>query len=117
MLLLSSRPEITPDALILSRTSDGLRIEEKIEADETFFATGYENGRVRARKIFGDDVADAINPIWGYNEMGGIRGVCRRSGHEGFWVVAGSFWLSRYYSRLLALHIKMVEMGMVDGAC
>ncbi|KAL2070126.1 hypothetical protein VTL71DRAFT_14806 [Oculimacula yallundae] len=87
---------------------------EEIQADAIIFATGYSNGRVRTRKIFGDDVADVIDPIWGFDEQGEIRGVWRRSGHEAFWVAAGSFWLSRYYSRLLALQIKMVEEGLVD---
>lgn len=106
--------QIKPRSIILEVSTDGEKIEEEIEADEIFFATGYENGRVRTRKIFGDEIADSIDTIWGFNSMGEIRGVWRRSGHEGFWVAAGSFWLSRYYSKLLALQIKMVEMGLVE---
>lgn len=68
---------------------------DELEADEIIFCTGYNNGRSRTRKIFGDEVADRIMPIWGFDEMGEIRGVWRRSGQEGFWVAAGSFWLSR----------------------
>jgi NADPH-dependent glutamate synthase beta subunit-like oxidoreductase len=82
-----------------------------IEADEVVFATGYANGRTRTRKVFGDEVADHIQPIWGFDEQGEIRGIWRRSGQEGFWVAAGSIWLSRYYSRLLVLQIKMVKRG------
>ena len=98
---------ITPRGLVLNN-------KEEIQADQIFFATGYENGRVRTRKVFGDDVADKIQPIWGHDEMGEIRGVWRRAGHEAFWVAAGSFWISRYYSKLLALQIKMVEEGLVE---
>ena len=86
---------------------------EEMEADEVIFATGYANGRTRTRKVFGDSVADKINPIWGFTEQGEIRGCWRRTGHPGFWVAVGSFWLSRYYSRLLALQIKAVEEGLV----
>ncbi|KAH7397522.1 hypothetical protein BKA64DRAFT_576485 [Cadophora sp. MPI-SDFR-AT-0126] len=86
---------------------------EEIDADVVVFATGYSNGRVRTRKIFGDEVADRIEPVWGFDEEGEVRGVWKRGGQEGFWVAAGSFWLSRYYSRLLALQIKMVEEGLV----
>ncbi|KAK0107987.1 hypothetical protein ONS96_003765 [Cadophora gregata f. sp. sojae] len=86
---------------------------EEVEADVVVFATGYSNGRVRTRKIFGDEVADAIEPVWGYDEEGEVRGVWKRSGQEGFWVAAGSFFVSRYFSRLLALQIKMVEEGLV----
>jgi lysine/ornithine N-monooxygenase len=87
---------------------------EEMEADEVVFATGYANGRTRTRKIFGDSVADRIEQIWGFDKQGEIRGVWRRSGHEDFWVAAGSLWLSRYYSRLLALQIKMIEEGLVE---
>lgn len=86
---------------------------EELQADEIIFATGYLNGRARTRRVFGDEVADKIDPIWGFDPMGEIRGVWRRSGQEAFWVAAGAFWVSRYYSRLLALQIKAVEMGLV----
>jgi hypothetical protein len=87
---------------------------EESEADEIIFATGYQNGRVRTRAVFGDEVADSIDPIWGFDQMGEIRGVWRRTGHPAFWVAAGAFWVSRYYSRLLALQIKAVEEGLVE---
>jgi hypothetical protein len=61
----------------------------EIKADEVLFCTGYENGSMRTRRVFGDSVADAIEPIWGYDEQGEIRGAWRRSGHPGFWVAAG----------------------------
>jgi hypothetical protein len=67
---------------------------------------------MRTRRVFDDNVADVIDPIWGFDEQGEIRGVWKRSGHPGFWVAAGPFWVSRYYSRLLALQIKVVEEGL-----
>ncbi|PVH79701.1 FAD/NAD(P)-binding domain-containing protein [Cadophora sp. DSE1049] len=86
---------------------------EEVQADVVVFATGYSNGRVRTRRIFGDEVADRVDPVWGFDGQGEVRGVWKRGGQEGFWVAAGSFWLSRYYSRLLALQIKMIEEGLV----
>lgn len=85
-----------------------------LPADIIIFATGYANGRTKTRQIFGNAVADKIDPIWGFDKMGEIRGVWRRSGHEGFWVAAGTLRISRYYSRLLALQIKAVEEGLVS---
>jgi hypothetical protein len=85
-----------------------------LPADIIIFATRYANGRTRTRQIFGDAVAEEIDPIWGFDKMGEIRGVWRRSGHEGFWVAAGTLRISRYYSRLLALQIKAVEEGLVS---
>ncbi|KAH8796100.1 hypothetical protein F5882DRAFT_320678 [Hyaloscypha sp. PMI_1271] len=99
---------INPHSVVLSD-------EEEIgNVDEIIFATGYENGRARTRKVFGDAVADGIESIWGFDGMGEIRGVWRRGGRPGFWVAAGAFWISRYYSRLLALQIKAIEMGLVE---
>jgi cation diffusion facilitator CzcD-associated flavoprotein CzcO len=97
---------ITPTSMVFPDGSE-------IEADEIIFATGYANVRSRTRTIFGDSVADKIQPIGGFDEQGEIRGVWRRSGHDGFWVGAGSFYVSRYYSKLLALQIKMIEKGLV----
>lgn len=96
---------------------------EELEADEIIFATGYKNGRELTRQIFGNEIADGIDSVWGLDEEGEIRGVWRQSGRngggdreevEGFWVAAGSFWVSRYYSRLLALQIAMVEGKLME---
>lgn len=53
---------------------DGLVFEDgsKLEADVIVLATGYGNMRQTARKIFGDEVADRINDVWGLNDEGEI---------------------------------------------
>lgn len=86
----------------------------EIEADEVVLATGYTGVRQRTRTIFGDSVADKVDPIWGFDQQGEQRGVWRRSGHPGFWVAAGNFWLGRHFSRLLALQIKAIEAGISE---
>ncbi|MCJ1282467.1 hypothetical protein MMC26_001790 [Xylographa opegraphella] len=86
---------------------------EEIEADEIVFATGYQNMRETARKIFGDKVADQVGDVWGYDQEGELRTIWRRSGHEGFWFFGGNLALCRYYSRLLALQIKALEVGLM----
>ncbi len=108
-IAVKSSPSITR----LTRTGMVFADGEEISADAIVFATGYSNGRVRTRKVFGDEVADRISPVFGFDAQGEIRGAWRRSGQEGFWVAAGAFWISRYYSRLLALQIKMIEEGLV----
>lgn len=95
-----------------------------LEADEIILATGYDNMRSTAVKLFGKEVGDKVKPVWGFDEEGEFRTIWRRSGHEGFWFMGGRFsmvvtaaWkcikstdigegnlgLSRYFSRLLAL--------------
>jgi cation diffusion facilitator CzcD-associated flavoprotein CzcO len=84
----------------------------QLEADEIVFATGYQNMRSQAREILGDEVADRVGDIWGFDEEGELRTIWRRSGHPGFWFMGGNLALCRYYSRILALQIKALEEGI-----
>ncbi|KAL8768739.1 MAG: hypothetical protein Q9209_005157 [Squamulea sp. 1 TL-2023] len=85
----------------------------EVEADEVVFATGYQNMRETARKIFGDELAERVKDVWGFDEEGEIRTMWRRTGHPGFWFFGGNLALCRFYSRLLALQIKAMEVGLM----
>lgn len=97
--------EILPRGI---RFADG----SELEADEIVFATGYDNMRSQTRITFGDEVADRIGDVWGYNEEGEMRTIWQRSGHPGFWLHGGNLALCRYYSNFLALQIKALEEGV-----
>jgi cation diffusion facilitator CzcD-associated flavoprotein CzcO len=84
----------------------------ELEADEIIFATGYQNMRTQTLLIFGDEVADRVGDIWGFDEEGEMRTIWRRSGHPGFWFHGGNLALCRYFSRFLALQIKALEEGI-----
>lgn len=86
--------------------------DTELEADEIVFATGYQNMRQTARKVFGNDLADRVHDVWGLDEEGETRGMWRGSGHPGFWFFGGNLALCRFYSRLLALQILGVELGL-----
>ncbi|KAL9613884.1 MAG: hypothetical protein Q9167_001621 [Letrouitia subvulpina] len=86
----------------------------ELDADEIIFATGFRNMRETARKIFGDKLADSVNDVWGFDEEGEIRTMWRRSGHAGFWFIGGNLGMCRFYSRLLALQIKALDVGLMD---
>lgn len=88
--------------------ADGTRLD----ADEIIFATGYQNMRTQARLIFGDEVADQVGDVWGYNEEGEFRVMWQKSGHSGLWFMGGNLGMSRYYSKILALQIKALEEGI-----
>jgi cation diffusion facilitator CzcD-associated flavoprotein CzcO len=100
--------QILPNAI---EFADG----SKLEADEIVFATGYQNMRTQARLIFGDEVADRVSDVWGFNEEGEFRTMWQRSGHPGLWFMGGNLAISRYYSRILALQIKAIEEGITDA--
>lgn len=97
--------EILPRGI---RFADG----SELEADEIVFATGYQNMRTQTRIMFGDEVADKVGDVWGFNEEGEMRTIWQRSGHPGFWFHGGNLAMCRYYSRLLALQIKGLEEGL-----
>ncbi|KAI1741871.1 hypothetical protein F4680DRAFT_457637 [Xylaria scruposa] len=95
----------------------GLRFQDgtELEADEIVFATGYQNMRTQTRIMFGDEVADRVGDVWGFNDEGEIRTIWQRSGHPGFWFHGGNLAMCRYYSKLLALQIKGLEEGLVHA--
>jgi hypothetical protein len=99
--------EVLPNGLLFS---DG----QTIEADEIVFATGYLNMRTQCREIFGDEIADRVKDVWGFDEEGEVRTMWRKTGHPGFWFMGGNLALCRWYSRCLALQIKGLEEGVCD---
>jgi hypothetical protein len=93
---------INPHSLLLD---DGT----ELMTDEIIFATGYTSMLETTRKIMGADFAGQLKEVWGRE----LRSVWRRSGHLGFWLAGGALGLCRYYSRMLALHIKAIEEGIM----
>lgn len=96
----------TPTAVELS---DG----RTLEADIVVFATGYKGMIETARRLLGDEVADRCTPVWGLDDEGELRGVWRRSGHDGLWFMGGNLAMARFYGKFLALQIKAVEAGVL----
>jgi cation diffusion facilitator CzcD-associated flavoprotein CzcO len=84
-----------------------------LPADEVVFATGYQNMRTAAAEVFGEEVGAKVKDSWGFNDEGEFRTMWQGSGHEGLWFMGGNLALARYYSALLALRIKGVEVGLV----
>lgn len=113
-LIVDGKIRVKQGAEIVEVTAKGLRFSDgaEIEADEVVFATGYQNMRTQARAIFGDQVADRLGSIWGFDEGGEFRALCRPSGHPGFWFHGGNLAVCRYYSRVLALQIKAQLEGL-----
>ena len=60
-----------------------------IEADLVVLATGYDNQQEGVRRLFGDEVADRVGPIWGFDEHGFMRNMWKRTGQPGFWLMGG----------------------------
>jgi cation diffusion facilitator CzcD-associated flavoprotein CzcO len=84
-----------------------------VPADLLILATGYRGLQDLVRELLGDTVAERTGPIWGFGADGEIRNMFRRTGQEGLWFTAGSFAMSRIYSKYLALQIKACEEGLM----
>jgi cation diffusion facilitator CzcD-associated flavoprotein CzcO len=92
----------------------GLHGGDTIPADLIVLATGYKPQEHLVRKLFGDEIADRIGPIWGFGDGEELRNMFTRTPQPGLWFIAGSFAQCRIYSKYLALQIKACEAGLLS---
>ena len=90
-----------------------LRSGETLTADLIVLATGYKGQEHLVRKLFGDDVADRVGPIWGFGDGQELRNMFTRTAQPGLWFIAGSLAQCRIYSKYLGLQIKAREVGLL----
>jgi putative flavoprotein involved in K+ transport len=79
-------------------------------------ATGYKGQDVLVRRLFGDQVADRVGPIWGFSEDDELRNMFMRTDQPGLWFIAGSLAQCRIFSKYLALQIKACEAELIRPA-
>jgi len=95
-------------------TSTGLCLNEReIDADLIVLATGYENQQEGVRHLLGDDTADRLGPVWGFDENYVMRNMWQRTNQESLWIMGGSLIDCRFYSRFLALQIVASLKGVI----
>jgi thioredoxin reductase len=88
-----------------------MRSGETLAADLIVLATGYKGQEHLVSKLFGDDVARRVGPIWGFGDGQELRNMFTRTAQPGLWFIAGSFAQCRIYSKYLGLQIKACEAG------
>jgi hypothetical protein len=103
---------------IAAFVADGaqLRSGDMLRADLIVLATGYKGQDHLVRKLFGDDVADRVGPIWGFGEDQELRNMFVRTRQPGLWFIAGSLAQCRIYSKYLGLQIKACETGLLSNS-
>src|ERR1035437_999220 len=91
--------------------AEGARMKsgETLAADLIVLAPGYKGQQHLVRKLFGDEVAERVGPIWGFGEKEELRNMYTRTGQPGLWFIAGSLAQCRINSKYLALQIKACE--------
>lgn len=97
--------------------SGGLRLLDGrlVHSDVVVLATGYKNQQEEVRRLFGDEVAERVGLIWGFDGREMFRNVGQRTAQPGFWVMAGSLVDCRPMSRFLALQIKAELEGIAPA--
>jgi len=91
-----------------------MRTGETLPADLIVLATGYKGQEHLVSKLFGQEVARRLGPIWGFGNGQELRNMFTRTAQPGLWFIAGSFAQCRIYSKYLALQIKACELGLLD---
>ena len=99
----------------MSFVANGARLKggEKLAADLIVLATGYKGQEYLVRKLFGEQVARRVGPIWGFGEGQELRNMYTRTAQPGLWFIAGSLAQCRINSKYLALQIKAIELGLL----
>ena len=85
-----------------------------LDADLIVLSTGYLPQERLVEKLFGEQVANKIGPIWGFGEGHELRNMYSRTTQPGLWFIAGSLAQCRINSKALALQIKACEEGIIS---
>lgn len=91
-----------------------LRDGSVVPAELLVLATGYKNQQDTVRAYLGDAIAEAVGPVWGFDEGGELRNMWKRTAQPGLWFTAGSLAQCRIFSRTLAIQIKALEKGLIS---
>ena len=84
------------------------------DADLVVLATGYQGQEHLVRRLFGEQIASRVGPIWGFGEGQELRNMFTRTPQPGLWFIAGSFAQCRIYSKYLALQVQATELGLLS---
>ncbi|KAJ7157173.1 hypothetical protein C8R46DRAFT_1113683 [Mycena filopes] len=90
---------VTPTGLVFC---DGTRLD----ADVIVYATGFEKDARRSiQPIVGTETVGLLEPVWGLDTEGEVRGCWRPTGHDHLWFQGGELQTMRYFGKFLALQI------------
>lgn len=95
-------------------TAEGLTLSDGsvIPSDLVVLATGYETQQESVRAMFGDEVAEKIGEVWGFDGDGFMANMWRESGQDHLWMMGGALMEARLWSRFLALQLKADLVGI-----
>jgi putative flavoprotein involved in K+ transport len=114
-LIVTGKVKLLQFADIDTFVAQGAKLKDGsiVPADLLVLATGYKNQQETVRLYLGDDIADRIGAVWGFDEGGELRNMWRQTAQPGLWFTAGSLAQCRIFSRYLAIQIKALEEGLL----
>jgi cation diffusion facilitator CzcD-associated flavoprotein CzcO len=114
-LVASGAIKLLQFAVIDRFVAEGARLKNgaTLAADLIVLSTGYKGQEFLVQKLFGEDVATRVGPIWGFGEGQELRNMYVRTGQAGLYFIAGSLAQCRINSKYLALQIKAIEEGLL----
>jgi putative flavoprotein involved in K+ transport len=84
-----------------------------LPADLVVTAKGYLGQSQMVDKLFGQEMAERVGPIWGIDaRTQELRNMWNATPQPGLWFHAGSFAQCRILSKYLALQIQAAELGL-----
>jgi cation diffusion facilitator CzcD-associated flavoprotein CzcO len=115
-LIISGKIKLLQYADIECFVAEGARLRDGtvVPADLLVLATGYKNQQDTVRAYLGDAIANAIGPVWGFDDGGELRNMWQQTAQPGLWFTAGSLAQCRIFSRYLAIQIKAMEEGLLN---
>lgn len=84
------------------------------EFDAVILATGYQSQSEEVRRLLGDEVADKLGPMWGFDHRGVLHNAWRRTAQPHLWFMMSGIQGARAHSNQVALQIKADIEGLVD---
>ncbi|KAF9444560.1 FAD/NAD(P)-binding domain-containing protein [Macrolepiota fuliginosa MF-IS2] len=112
--LIDGKIKLKNDSALESFTENGLKFANgsELPADVVIFCTGLGKARDVVSGILDPETFKGVGDIWGLDDEGEWKGIWGDLGVQNLWFMMGSFALSRFYSKHLALQIKAIEEGI-----
>ena len=114
-LIVEGKVRLVQFADVGAFVAEGARLKDgkTLPADLVVLATGYQGQEALVAKLFGDEMARRVGPVWGFGDAQELRNMFQRTPQPGLWFIAGSFAQCRIYSKYLALQLKACEAGLI----
>jgi cation diffusion facilitator CzcD-associated flavoprotein CzcO len=95
-------------------TPSGLRMKDGTtrEFDLVVLATGYHDQQEGIRRSLGEEIANRVGRVWGFDQNYIMRNMWQRTAQKNLWLMGGSLLDCRLYSRFLALLIRAELEGI-----